>query len=88
MATESLTREERLFIWLRRKELSYAEIGRQLGVTRMSALRMCKAQCISSMRHEQLCALGIPASLLPVRYEIKRTHRAYKKKKAERVKTP
>ena len=79
MPKECWTREERLFIWLRRKGLSYAEIGRQLGITRMSALRLCKAQSISVMRHEQLCALGIPVALLPMQYEIKHTDREYKK---------
>ena len=76
MHKELFSREEHLLIWLRRKRLSYAEIGRQLGVTRMSALRLCKAQCINATRHEQLCALGIPIELLPERDNEKPVRRA------------
>ena len=65
MLVSRISREERLLIWLRRNELSYAALGKKLGISTMSALRLCKAKRISSMRHDQLCELGIPEALLP-----------------------
>jgi transcriptional regulator with XRE-family HTH domain len=65
MREEEFSREERLLIWLRRKGLSYAALAKMLGITRMSALRLCKAKQISSIRHMQLSGLGLPLELLP-----------------------
>jgi hypothetical protein len=65
MFEEGLNREEKLLIWMRRNGLSYAALGKLLAITRMSALRLCKAPRINSMRHGQLSQLGIPYDLLP-----------------------
>jgi hypothetical protein len=75
----AFSREERLLIWLRRKGLSYAALGKMLGVTRMSALRMCKAEHISSVRHDQLRHIGLPTELLPEVEDIPRGRKAGRK---------
>lgn len=65
MRDDEFSREERLLIWLRRRGLSYAALAKMLDITRMSALRLCKAKQISSIRHTQLSDLGLPIELLP-----------------------
>lgn len=62
---KEFSREEKLIIWLRREGLSYAALGRLLGITRMSALRICKAEEIDIVRYAQLIVLGVPQELLP-----------------------
>ena len=67
-----LTRLERLIIWMRRNNMNFSEIGKSLGITRMSAGRLCKAERIPSERHRQLVQLGIPVDLLPHAEDVKR----------------
>lgn len=67
-----LTRLERLLIWMRRNRINFSEIGESLGITRMSAGRLCKAERISSSRHRELAQLGIPVELLPLAKDVKR----------------
>lgn len=67
-----LTRLERLIIWMRRNKTSFSAIGESLGITRMSAGRLCKAERIPRERHKALARLGIPADLLPPAEDVKR----------------
>lgn len=67
-----LTRVERLMIWMRRNRLHFSEIGASLGITRMSAGRLCKAERIPRERHLALARLGIPAELLPPAEDVRR----------------
>lgn len=78
MFEEGLNREEKLLIWMRRNRLSYAALGKLLAITRMSALRLCKAPRISSARHGQLPQLGIPYDLLPLAEDRPRGRRPYR----------
>ena len=68
----TLSRVEQLIIWMRRHGTSYGRIGRQLGITRMSVGRLCRAERIPPQRFAQLTKLGIPAHLLPPAVEVKR----------------
>lgn len=67
-----LTRLERLIIWLRRNDMNFSRIGELLGITRMSAGRLCKAERIPSERHRELVQLGIPIDLLPPAEDVRR----------------
>lgn len=67
-----LTRLERLIIWMRRNNINFSEIGESLGITRMSAGRLCKAERIPSSRHRELVQLGIPTDLLPPAEDVRR----------------
>ncbi len=60
-----LTRLERLIIWMRRNRINFSGIGASLGITRMSAGWLCKAERIPRERHRALAGLGIPPELLP-----------------------
>lgn len=68
---EELTRQERLFIWLRRNGMKQAEIARALGVGGMAINRMLNKETAPAYRVEQLRELGIPAGLLPRPLNIK-----------------
>ena len=67
-----LSRLERLIIWMRRNNINFSEIGESLGITRMSAGRLCKAERIPSSRHRELVQLGIPTDLLPPAEDVRR----------------
>lgn len=71
-----LTRLERLIIWMRRNKMNFSEIGKSLGITRMSAGRLCKAERIPSERHRELVQLGIPVDLLPPAENVRRGPKA------------
>lgn len=64
---ENLTRQERFCLWQRqnRDERSFAAIGRKIGISRASALRLCLKDHISTWRFSQLREAGIPEDLLP-----------------------
>lgn len=64
---ENLTRQERFFLWQRqdRDNRSFAAIGRKIGISRASALRLCLKDHISTWRFSQLREAGIPENLLP-----------------------
>lgn len=66
------SRLERLIIWMRRNKINFSGIGESLGITRMSAGRLCKAERIPGARHRELIRLGIPADLLPPAEDIRR----------------
>lgn len=67
-----LTRLEQLIIWMRRNNINFSNIGEYLGITRMSAGRLCKAERIPSSRHRELIRLGIPTDLLPPAKDVRR----------------
>ena len=67
-----LSRLERLIIWMRRNNINFSEIGESLGITRMSAGRLCKAERSPSSRHRELVQLGIPTDLLPPAEDVRR----------------
>lgn len=71
-----LTRMECLLIWMRRNNINFSKIGESLGITRMSAGRLCKAERIPSSRHRDLARLGIPIELLPSAEDVKRGPKA------------
>lgn len=64
-----LTRQEALFIHLRRHESSFNEIGRKLGITASAARKLCNNETVPSRRYAQLLDIGIPQELLPKPYD-------------------
>lgn len=70
-AIDDLTRSEKLTIYLRRMETSFAAISKTLGISRGGAIRLLKkSKTIPSWRHRQFRELGIPEELLPVAKDI------------------
>lgn len=65
VSSNILTRQEQLIIWLRRKGLTMAGIGRQIGLKRAGAWRLLNADRAPVHRVEQLRQCGIPDELLP-----------------------
>lgn len=63
---DSLTRQERLLIWLRRSGLQYREIAERTGVKTAAVSKWFDGDTIPPYRHQQLVDLGIPADLLPL----------------------
>jgi len=62
---QQVTRQELLILWLRRNGISFRELGRRLGVTDVSAKRICRAETAPVHRVECLLEMGIPENLLP-----------------------
>lgn len=62
---DNLTRQERLLIWLRRANITNAQIAAALNVGAIAVTRWFRADSIPSWRHRQLVTFGIPADLLP-----------------------
>ncbi len=52
-------------IWMSRNQVTFRDIGKYLGVTPMTAGRLCKAEHAPCARVRQLMRMGIPAELLP-----------------------
>lgn len=65
-----LTKQEKLQLWMRRAGLTYAELGRKLGLTRAAAARLCKKETAPTRRVTVLKEIGIPADLLPIPLDI------------------
>lgn len=61
----TLTRQERLLIWLRRANITNAQIAAALNVGAIAVSRWFRAKTIPTWRHRQLVKFGIPAELLP-----------------------
>jgi hypothetical protein len=66
-----LSRLEALDVWKKRNRLSFAEMGRRMGVTGENVSKLCAQDTMPVHRHEQLCALGVPAHLLPTPLNLK-----------------
>jgi len=64
------TRQELLALYLKRKRLSYARLGKLLGITGQSVFRLCRNDTAPTRRVEQLLEAGIPAELLPAPLDI------------------
>ncbi len=60
-----LNRQEALELWKRRNGLSFAEMGRRIGLTGEQVSNLCGSETMPPHRHLQLLGLGIPAELLP-----------------------
>lgn len=62
---DNLTRQERLLIWLRRANITNAQVADALDVAAIAVTRWFRADSIPPRRHRQLVEFGIPAELLP-----------------------
>lgn len=60
-----LTRTEKVEIYLKRKKITFTDIGKAIGVSRGSVHNMLYGKHVSSYRHAQLLAAGLPEVLLP-----------------------
>ncbi len=60
-----LTRAEKLEVYLKRKNITFSNIAKSIGVAPASARRMLLNEFIPTWRHKQLLAAGIPEQLLP-----------------------
>lgn len=65
------TRQEALRLWIERKKLSFAEIGRRMGISGVHVATLCDHGTMSVHRHAQLLEIGVPAELLPVALDVK-----------------
>lgn len=59
------TRQELLDVWKEREGVSFRELGRRLGLSGVQVSNLCSADRISTHRHAQLVAAGVPEYLLP-----------------------
>lgn len=64
------TRQDLLWIWLKRQGKTQAAIADALDVGKVAVSRWMKAESIPVRRHKQLIDLGIPAELLPAPLDI------------------
>lgn len=60
-----LTREEKLLVWMKRNQESFATIAKKMHLTRRSIVYLLTSETISPIRHAQLIKIGLPESLLP-----------------------
>lgn len=60
-----LTRSEKLEIYMKRKKITFTNIGEAIKVSRTSAYKMLHGEHVSTYRHAQLLKAGIPDILLP-----------------------
>ncbi len=60
-----LNRQEALDLWKKRAGLSFAEMGRRIGVTGENVSKLCAKETMPPHRHQQLLDLGVPIELLP-----------------------
>ena len=60
-----LSRTEKLEIFMKRKQMSFSDIGKAIGVSKASAVRLLRADSVPSYRYAQLVRADIPAVLLP-----------------------
>lgn len=65
IAQTDLTRQELLRVWMRRNGLTYAALGRELGVGKTTIKNWFQAERIPAWRHEALVQFGVPVELLP-----------------------
>lgn len=61
----NLTRQELLYLWFKRNDVRQKDIAAKIEVTEASFSRMIHAETISTWRHTQLVAIGIPSEFLP-----------------------
>lgn len=59
------TRQELLHLWFRRNGIRQREIAARLGMSETCFCRLLRKDSISTWRHQQLLALGLPPELLP-----------------------
>ncbi len=59
------TRYDQLLLWMRKRYITFAALGRQLGISDVYARRLCRDQFIPAKYHTQMIALGFPAEMLP-----------------------
>ncbi|MCT4534214.1 hypothetical protein [Halodesulfovibrio sp.] len=62
---DDLTRTEKLELYMKRKRLSYASIGKSIGATRSTAFNLLHAPRVPTHRYKQLLQAGIPEPLIP-----------------------
>ncbi|MBQ3060101.1 MAG: XRE family transcriptional regulator [Desulfovibrio sp.] len=65
LSQNDLTRQERLFIWMRREGHTNRAVAKALGVGITSITRWIAADTIPTRRHRQLVDFGFPEELLP-----------------------
>ena len=61
----SADRQAELRVWLIRNGMTYAEIGRRMGITSSGVLRLVQGERMPTKRHSEMVGMGIPADLLP-----------------------
>lgn len=62
----TLSRQECLYLYLRREKVSFAALARAMGISRARVHGLVRAERAPSKRVEQLAALGLPRDLLPL----------------------
>ncbi|MEZ6854346.1 helix-turn-helix domain-containing protein [Halodesulfovibrio aestuarii] len=60
-----LTRTEKLEVYMKRKKLTFSDIGKAIGVSRAAAHKLLFGKSVPTYRHAQLVAAGIPEVLIP-----------------------
>ena len=66
-----LSRQAQLRGWLAEKGLSWAFLGRRMGISAKAVALLCRNEAIAPHRWAQLRDLGLPAALLPEARNIK-----------------
>lgn len=66
LSQPTLTRQECLYLYLRREKVSLAALARAMGISRARVHGLLRAERAPSKRVQQLVALGLPRDLLPV----------------------
>lgn len=59
-------RYEHLRSWMRQFNVTFAYVGKNIGISRVGAMKVLKSERISPERHQQLVALRFPPELLPI----------------------
>lgn len=60
-----LTRSEKLEIYMKRRKMSFADIGKAIKASRTAAYKLLHGKSVPTYRHAQLIAAGIPEILIP-----------------------
>ncbi|WP_019999147.1 hypothetical protein ACQ0P8_06575 [Halodesulfovibrio aestuarii] len=65
-----LTRSEKLEIYMKRKKLSFTDIGKAIKASRTAAYKLLHGKSVPTYRHAQLLKAGIPEILIPPALDI------------------
>lgn len=60
-----LSRTEKLEIYMKRKKITFVDIGKAIGATRSTAFNLLTGNSVPTHRHAQLVKAGIPEILIP-----------------------
>jgi hypothetical protein len=60
-----------LRVWMIRNGITYASLGKSLGITGNGVQKLLQGERIPSVRHRELRNLGLPPHLLPPAQDVK-----------------